>query len=133
MDISTATVSPLRQRMLNDMRKRKMAKHTQDGYIRAVRKLAAFLGRSPDTATIEELRRFQLHLVDAATGPVDGRATEAAVTVMRQVAKAGGMKVDVVAYPDALANRDFAKKNFSAACVDRMRVAGVKLVIDGSL
>lgn len=51
MDISTATVSPLRQRMLDDMRMRKMAEHTQDGYIRAVRKLATFLGRSPDAAT----------------------------------------------------------------------------------
>jgi hypothetical protein len=75
MDISTPTVSPLRQRMLDDMRMRKMAEHTQDGYIRAVRKLAAFLGRSPQTATIEELRRFQLHLVDAGTGPVTINAT----------------------------------------------------------
>ena len=69
MDISTPTVSPLRQPMLDDMRMRKLAEHTQDGYNRAVRKLAAFLGRSPDTATIEGLRRFQLHLVDASTGP----------------------------------------------------------------
>ncbi len=38
MDISTPTVLPLRQRMLDDMRMRKMAEHTQDGYIRAVRK-----------------------------------------------------------------------------------------------
>ncbi len=75
MDISTPTVSPLRQRMLDDMRMRKMAEHTQDGYIRAVCKLAAFLGRSPDTATIEELRRLQLHLVDAGTGPVTINAT----------------------------------------------------------
>ena len=75
MDISTPTVSPLRQRMLDDMRMRKMAEHTQDGYIRAVRKLAAFLGRSPDTATIEQLRCFQLHLVDAGTGPVTINAT----------------------------------------------------------
>ena len=75
MDISTPTVSPLCQRMLDDMRMRKMAEHTQDGYIRAVRKLAAFLGRSPDTATIEQLRRFQLHLVDTGTGPVTINAT----------------------------------------------------------
>ena len=53
MDISTPTVSPLRQRMLDDMRMRKMAEYTQDGYIRAVRKLAASLGRSPDKATIQ--------------------------------------------------------------------------------
>ena len=75
MDISTPSTSPLRQRMLDDMRMRKMAEHTQDGYIRAVRKLAAFLGRSPDTATVEQLRSFQLHLVDAGTGPVTINAT----------------------------------------------------------
>ena len=70
MDTTSRTGTALRQRMIDDMRMRKMAEHTQDGYIRAVRKLAAFLGRSPDTATIEDLRRFQLHLVDAGTGPV---------------------------------------------------------------
>jgi integrase/recombinase XerD len=72
---STAAVSPLRQRMLDDMRMRKFAEHTQEGYIRAVRKLATFLGRSPHTATAEDLRRFQLHLVDTGTGPVTINAT----------------------------------------------------------
>ena len=75
MDTRTGTGTPLRQRMIDDMRMRKMAEHTQDGYIRAVRKLAAFLGRSPDTATAEGLRRFQLHLVDTGTGPVTSNAT----------------------------------------------------------
>ena len=79
MDISTPTpsaaVSPLRQRMLDDMRMRQFAEHTQEGYIRAVRKLASFLGRSPHTATAEDLRRFQLHLVDTGTGPVTINAT----------------------------------------------------------
>ena len=75
MDPIARTGTPLRQRMIEDMRMRKMAEHTQDGYIRAVRKLAAFLGRSPDTATIEDLRSFQLYLVDAGTGPVTINAT----------------------------------------------------------
>lgn len=79
MDISTPTpsaaVSPLRQRMLDDMRMRQFAEHTQEGYICAVRKLASFLGRSPHTATAEDLRRFQLHLVDTGTGPVTINAT----------------------------------------------------------
>jgi integrase/recombinase XerD len=75
MDLWTPTVSPLRQRMLDDMRMRKMDEHTQDGYIRAVRKLADFLGRSPATATVEGLRDFQLYLVDAGTGPVTINAT----------------------------------------------------------
>jgi site-specific recombinase XerD len=79
MEVSTPTpsaaVSPLRQRMLDDMRMRQFAEHTQEGYIRAVRKLSTFLGRSPHTATAEDLRRFQLHLVDTGTGPVTINAT----------------------------------------------------------
>ena len=75
METTTRPGTPLRHRMLDDMRMRKFAEHTQAGYIRAVRKLAAFIGRSPDTATTEELRRFQLHLVDTGTGPVTINAT----------------------------------------------------------
>jgi integrase/recombinase XerD len=69
MTTSTPAVSPLRQRMIEDMRMRKMALKTQSSYIRNVSRLAAFLKRSPDTATIEDLRRFQLHLVDGGTSP----------------------------------------------------------------
>ena len=65
MDVSTPTVSPLRQRMLEDMRMRKFEPKTQTSYLRAVRKLAKFLGRSPDTASVEDLRRFQMELVDS--------------------------------------------------------------------
>ena len=75
MDTTTHSGTPLRQRMLDDMRMRKMAEHTQEGYIRAVRKLAAFLKRSPDSASVEDLRRFQLHLVDSGSGPVTINAT----------------------------------------------------------
>ena len=67
--------TPLRHRMLDDMRMRKFAEHTQAGYIGAVRKLAAFIGRPLDTATAEELRRVQLHWVDTGTGPVTINAT----------------------------------------------------------
>ena len=48
---TTSTVSPLRQRMLDDMRLRKLDAKTQSTYIRAVRRLAMFLGRSPDTVS----------------------------------------------------------------------------------
>ena len=75
MDSTTRPGTPLRQRMIDDMRMRKMAEHTQDGYVRAVRKLTAFLGHAPDTATVEDLRRFQLHLVDSGTGAVTINAT----------------------------------------------------------
>ena len=59
-------MSPLRRRMIEDMTIRKLAPKTQQGYIRTIKNLAAFLGRSPDTASFEDVRRFQLHL--AANG-----------------------------------------------------------------
>jgi len=55
--------------MLDDMRMRKLAPGTQSTYLYAVRRLAKFLGRSPDTATAEDLRAFQVHLVDAEITP----------------------------------------------------------------
>ena len=64
MDASPHSITPLRQRMIDDMRMRKLAEKTQSHYIRAVRQFAGFLGHSPDTATVEDLRRYQLHLVD---------------------------------------------------------------------
>lgn len=75
MTSSIHSISPLRQRMLDDMRMRKLEPKTQSGYIRAVRRLAAFLKRSPDTATVEDLRNFQLHLVDQGTSPITLNAT----------------------------------------------------------
>ena len=60
----TSTISPLRQRMLEDMKLRKLSPRTQAGYLRAVKKLSRYLGHSPATATAEELRQFQLHLVE---------------------------------------------------------------------
>ena len=75
MDTTTRTGTPLRQRMIEDMRMRKLEPRTQDGYIRAVRKLTIYLKRSPDTATVEDLRNFQLHLVDTGTSPITLNAT----------------------------------------------------------
>jgi integrase/recombinase XerD len=75
MTPSTQAVSPLRQRMLDDMHMRKLESKTQAGYIRAVRHLAVFLKHSPDTATAEDLRRFQLHLVDRGISPITLNAT----------------------------------------------------------
>ena len=75
MESTNQSVSPLRQRMIEDMRMRKLAPRTRDAYIRAVRKFAKFLGRSPDTASDEDLRRFQLHLIDQGTSPITLNAT----------------------------------------------------------
>jgi len=75
MTESTQTISPLRQRMLDDMRLRRLSPKTQTGYIHAVRQLAGYLHRSPDTATVGDLRRYQLHLVDHGISPVSLNAT----------------------------------------------------------
>ena len=61
-------VTPLRQRMLDDMAMRAMRSRTQHDYVRHVRAFAAFLGRSPDTATAEDVRRFQLHQREHGVG-----------------------------------------------------------------
>jgi integrase/recombinase XerD len=63
--MSTITVSPLRQRMIEDMNARKLCAGTQRGHIRSCKRFAAFLKRSLDTAMAEDIRRFQLHLSEA--------------------------------------------------------------------
>ena len=78
--MSEKPISPLRQRMLEDMSVRRFTPATQREYIRAVKRLAAFLGRSPDTATPEELRAFQLHLTGTGVQPTDINTT---VTALR--------------------------------------------------
>src|SRR5260370_9750516 len=60
--MSTDAVSPLRQRMIEDMTARKLGSHTQRSHISSCKRFAAFLKRSPDTATAEDIRQFQLHL-----------------------------------------------------------------------
>ena len=62
--MTTDTISPLRQRMIEDMNSRKLGAHTQRGHIHSCKRFAAFLKRSPDTATREDLRLFQLHLAE---------------------------------------------------------------------
>jgi len=73
-------ISPLRQRMIDDMTIRKMAPKTQAAYIRAVKNFTDFLGRSPVTASPEDLRRFQLHLAQTGTSAPTQNAT---VTALR--------------------------------------------------
>jgi len=61
----TRTVSPLRQRMIEDMAARKLNPHTQRRHISSCKRFAAWLKRSPDTATPDEVRGFQLHLIES--------------------------------------------------------------------
>jgi len=62
-------ISPLRQRMIEDMTARHFAEKVQTDYIRHVKNFAAFLGRSPDTATSEDLRLYQLHMTKTHVSP----------------------------------------------------------------
>jgi len=54
--------TPLRQRMIEDMHIRGLCAKTQQGHIRCVKHFASFLGRSPDTATPDDLRAYQLQM-----------------------------------------------------------------------
>ena len=73
-------VSPLRQRMIEDMMLRKLSPKTQSAYIRAVKKLTFYLGHSPDTASAEDLRRYQLHLVNKGISSI---TLNAMITALR--------------------------------------------------
>ena len=72
-------ISPLRQRMIDDMTARRFKEKVQKDYVRHVRTFAAFLGRSPDTATSEDLRRYQLHLAKQQISPGSINAAIAAL------------------------------------------------------
>ena len=61
-------MSPLRRRMIDDMTIRKFAPKTQHDYVQGIKNFAAFLGRSPDTASFEDVRRYQLHLAASGVG-----------------------------------------------------------------
>src|SRR5215469_7251440 len=63
--IRTAAISPLRQRLVDDMNVRRFSRATQHNYIRDVGRFATFLGRSLDTATVDDVRRFQIGQRDA--------------------------------------------------------------------
>jgi site-specific recombinase XerD len=62
--MTTQAITPLRQRMIEDMNARKLCARTQRGHILSCKQFAAFLKRSPDTTTLEDLRQFQLHLAE---------------------------------------------------------------------
>jgi integrase/recombinase XerD len=61
-------MSPLRRRMIEDMTIRKFTAKTQHDYVQGIKNFAAFLGRSPDTASFEDVRRYQLHLAASGVG-----------------------------------------------------------------
>jgi integrase/recombinase XerD len=78
-----APISPLRQRMQHDMLMRGLGSHTRQDYVRHVRCFAAFLGRSPDTATPDDIRRFQLDQHEKGVGPACAATINGAVSALR--------------------------------------------------
>ena len=81
--MSEKPISVLRRRMLEDMAVRKFGEKTRHDYIRHVAMFAKFLGRSPDTATAEDVRRFQVHLTESGAAadlrsPVQGLVRDSA-------------------------------------------------------
>jgi len=78
-------ISPLRQRMVDDMSIRKLSPKTQAGYIRAVKGFAAFLGHSPARATADDIRRYQLSLASSGLGAPSVNATLTALRFFFQV------------------------------------------------
>ncbi len=63
--VPATAISPLRQRLIDDMSMRRFSRETQRNYVRDVGRFATFLGRPPDMATAEDLRRFQVEQQDA--------------------------------------------------------------------
>ena len=62
---SNRSTTPLRQRMIEDMAARKLGRHSQRSHLSSCERFAAFLGRSPETATADDIRRFQLFLIES--------------------------------------------------------------------
>lgn len=79
MNTNDTQISPLRQRLLDDMQLRKLGSKSQSAYIRGIKKLEQFLGHSPHTATAEELRAFQLHMANDGTSRITLNATLTAI------------------------------------------------------
>jgi integrase/recombinase XerD len=59
------TGTPLRQRMIEDMAARNLGRHSQRSHIHSCKRFAAWLKRSPETATADDVRLFQLHLIES--------------------------------------------------------------------
>lgn len=65
--MTTLTISPLRQRLVEDMNGRNLGLHSQRSHVHSCRRFAGYLKRSPDTATADDIRLFQLHLLESGS------------------------------------------------------------------
>ena len=86
--MTDTSISPLRQRMIEDMTVRGFTRATQRSYITIVREFSLFLGRSPDQANAEDLRRYQLHMRSSGVSenmprPTGEKATSAVPSALQ--------------------------------------------------
>jgi integrase/recombinase XerD len=98
-------VSPLRQRMIDDMTIRQFGAKTQNDYVRVVRDFTRFLGRSPDLGEPDDLRRYQLHLATLGASPSKMNAAVSALRFFFKVTlgrPAFGDRLATVRSPDRL-------------------------------
>ena len=93
--MTTEAITPLRQRMIEDMSARKLNPHTQRSHINSCKRFAAYLKRSPDTATADEIRLFQLHLTETGAGICNRNRIRAPVLVPRDAAAIGSCRRDL--------------------------------------
>jgi hypothetical protein len=115
----TPLYSPQRQRMLEDMAMRGLREETQRDYIHFVRSFAAFVGRPPDAATAEDLRRFQVHGGISIRSPnLDGKRFE---ILLELIPGARGV--------DALAGSDTANAQHFQPLREAAGARGVQLVV----
>src|SRR5437763_10271417 len=103
-------MSPLRRRMIEDMTIRKFAPKTQHGYVQRVKNFTAFLGRSPDTASFEDVRRYQLNLATSGAGVPTLNQSFATLRFFFQVALGRG---DIVNHTQFVHARGFLAWRFS--------------------
>lgn len=96
--MSEGTISPLRQRMIEDMTIRNFAPKTQHGYIRAVKNFSEFLGHSPARATVEDIRRYQLSLASSGLGVPSINATMTALRFFFKITLRKGSVTEDIAF-----------------------------------
>ena len=83
--MTTKAITPLRQRMIEDMNARKLCAGTQRGHILSCKRFAAFLKRSPETATCEDIRLFQLYLAETGMSICNRNRTMTGVAFLFRV------------------------------------------------
>ncbi len=137
------TISPLRRRMTEDMTVRGFTPCTQRGYIAAVRDFTVFLGCSPDQASTEDLRRYQLHMRSSGASATSMNAAVSAlrfffgVTLGRSDAQAGmttvrePRKLPVILSPAEVTRLLDAAPGLKYRAALSLAVAGDQLLAEG--